>query len=170
MSIYSVNKLIAEARRIAADYRRATGKTLSGVSSEIALHDACHHLDLELEKEPVSGFDAVGHGKRDGQRVQIKARAIFDEKKGGQRIGQLKLDKEWDLLVLVLLNEDFESFEIYEADRQSIEEALNENSSSSARSKRGAMSVARFRNIGHLVWTPEEGEVEDDEVWENRGG
>ena len=39
----------------------------------------------------------------------------------------------------------------------------------SARKKRGAMTVARFKIIARLVWTPEQGELED-EIWDNRSG
>lgn len=44
--LYSVEKLISEARTLAADYRNATGKTLA-LSSEIALHDAITLLELD---------------------------------------------------------------------------------------------------------------------------
>ncbi len=164
MALYSVDKLIAEARRLAADYRRATGKSLPGVSGEIAEHDAAHALDLELCKQPQGGYDAIGRGEREGWRVQIKARAIFDGQKSGQRIGQLKLDQDWDSVVLVLMNEDFDSFEMYEAEREVIEEALAEGST---RGKRGPMSISRFKNIARLVWTLEDGLIRD-EVWDNR--
>jgi hypothetical protein len=166
LSVYAVDKLIAEARRIAADYRRATGKTLGGVSGEIAENDAARLLNLEIPKDKPGGYDAIGHGKREGMRVQIKGRAIFDEKKSGQRIGQLKLEQEWDSVMLVLMDEDFEPYEIYEADRAEIMDAMDE-AGKSKRSKRGAMSVARFKNIARLVWTTEEGEI-DDEVWDNQ--
>lgn len=153
MAVYAVDKLISEARRLAAEYRRATGKSLP-VSSEIARHDACVCLDLEPVEEEVSGYDALS---RDGRelRIQIKGRAIFDESKSGQRIGQLKLEQDWDAVVLVLMDEDFETFEIHQAERDEVLEALKE----SARNKRGAMSVARFKNIGRLVWTREEGRL-----------
>ena len=58
MSLYSVDKLISEARRIAAEYRRATGKPL-GISAEIASHDACTFLELEPHEDAI-GYDAVG--------------------------------------------------------------------------------------------------------------
>lgn len=166
MSVYSVDKLITQARRIAADYRKATGKALGGVSSEIAENDAARLLDLELCKERTAGYDAVGRGTREGRRVQIKGRAIFDERKSGQRIGQLKLDQEWDSVVLVLMDQDYEPREIYEAERGAVLDALQDTNSK--RSKRGAMSVARFKNIAQLVWTDREGVIED-EVWENHG-
>ena len=100
--------------------------------------------------------------------MQIKGRTIFDEGKSGQRVGQLKLEQDWDSVVLVLLDEGYEPFEIYEASREAILDAMEEAGTSS-RKKRGAMSVARFRNIADLVWTREDGEI-DDEIWENRPG
>ena len=165
MTLYSVDTLMAQARKLAADYRATTGKPLAGISSEIAEYDAARLLDLDLCHERVGGFDAIGRGSRAGKRVQIKGRAIFDEKKGGQRIGQLKTEQQWDSVVLVLMDEQFEPYEIYEADRDDITQVLAESSSN--RSKRGAMSVARFKIIGRLVWTREEGAI-DDEVWDNQ--
>ncbi len=167
MGLYSVDKLIAEARRIAADYRRATGKPLGGVSGEIAENDAARLLDLEVCQEKPGGYDAVGRGARDGKRVQIKGRAIFDDRKSGQRIGHLKIDQEWDSVVLVLMDEDYNPREIYEAERADVMAALEEGQNSK-RNKRGAMSVGRFKNIARLVWLADEGLIED-EVWEHHG-
>lgn len=164
--VFAVDKLISEARRLAADYRRATGKSL-GISAEIAKHDACNLLDLE-PVEGVAGYDAVGRGDRDGLKVQIKGRAIFDEAKKGQRVGQMKLEQEWDSVVLVLMDEDFEPDIIYEASRDEIMAAM-EDHTDSKRSKRGAMSVARFKNIARQVWNRDEGQI-DDEIWDNQAG
>ncbi|PKM45352.1 MAG: hypothetical protein CVV05_08300 [Gammaproteobacteria bacterium HGW-Gammaproteobacteria-1] len=166
MGLYSVDKLMAETRRLAAEYRRTTGQPLA-VSGEIAKYDASRLLDLEPCKDPQLGYDAVGRGgERAGRRVQIKGRAIFDESKGGQRIGQLKLEQEWDSVVLVLMDEEFEPSEIWEAERDVLVEAVRE-SENSARSKRGPMSVAKFKAIGRLVWAREQGLI-SDEVWQNR--
>ncbi len=165
MSLYSVDKLISQTRKLAADYRRATGQALP-LTGEIANFDAANLLDLELLQPAPGGYDAIGRsGERQGMRYQIKGRAIFDDSKGGHRIGQLKLEQEWDAVLLVLLDEDYEAFEIYEADRDTIVEAMDESGGS--RGKRGAMSVARFRNIARLAWQRGEGEIMD-EVWENR--
>ena len=165
MSLYSVNKLISEARRIAAEYRRTTGKPL-GISAEIANHDACTFLQLEPHDDAV-GYDAIGlHGSRNGDRFQIKGRAIFDEKKGGQRLGQIKTDQDWDKILLVLMDENFETTEIYEASRDDILHDLDDAVESN-RSKRGAMSVARFKRLAQLVWSRDEGLI-DDEVWDNQ--
>lgn len=165
MTLYAVDKLIAQARHLAADYRRATGKTLP-ISGEIAIHDACTLLGLEASENPATGYDAIGLGDREGRRIQIKGRAIFNEAKGGQRLGQLKLEQDWDSVLLVLMNADFETEEIYEADREAIIEAL-EDASNSTRKKRGAISVARFKRIAQLVWCQSEGEI-TGEIWDNQ--
>lgn len=166
MGVYSVDKLMAETRRLAAEYRRTTGQPLA-VSGEIAKYDATRLLDLEPCQSPQRGYDAVGRsGIHTGRRVQIKGRAIFDESKGGQRVGQLKLEQEWDSVLLVLMDEEFEPSEIWEAERDAIVEAVREAENSS-RSKRGPMSVDKFKAIGRLVWTQEEGVI-TDEIWDNR--
>ena len=164
MGIYAVDKLMKEARHLAAGYRKATGKPL-GISSEIAEHDAARLLNLELCHDPSAGIDAIGHGEREGKRIIIKGRAIFDETKSGHRIGQLKLEKEWDSVVLVIMNEDYQPVELYEAERAEIAEALEK--SQSKRANRGAMSVAKFKVIGKLVWCVEEGAV-NNEIWDNQ--
>ena len=165
MSLYSVDKLISEARRIAAEYRRTTGKPL-GISAEIARHDACTYLGLEPHEDAI-GYDAMGlTGEREGLRFQIKGRAIFDEKKGGQRLGQIKVDQNWDKILLVLMNEDFETTEIYEASREDMLDDIDEAGVSN-RKKRGVMSVARFKRLAQLVWNNDEG-LMNDEVWDNQ--
>jgi len=151
VSVYSVDKLISEARRLAADYRRATGKPLAGVSGEVAQYDAAQLLDLEICQPKVAGYDAIGRGTREGKKIQIKGRAIFDESKSGQRIGQLTIDQEWDSVMLVLMDDNLDTYEIYEASRDIILEDLNKTTSSNRR-KRGAMSVAKFKIISQLVW------------------
>lgn len=164
MSLYAFDKLISETRRLAVEYRKATGKPLA-VTGEIARHDAARLLGLELLDEEGLGYDARGTGPRDGLRIQIKGRAIFDPDKGGQRIGQIRNEQAWDLLVLVLMDEEFEPAEIYEAERSTIDECLQEGASKRAR--RGALSVARLKIIGRLVWSRERG-LEDDGYWDNR--
>lgn len=163
MTLYAADKLIAQARVLAAEYRRTMGKPLPGMSNEIAEYDAIKLLRLEPKPHGEGGYDAIDPGRR-GKKIQIKSRTIFDESKTGQRIGQLKLDKDWDSVVLVLMDEDYEPYEIYEAERDDIIEYVGKSSSS--RAKRGAMSVARFKIIGRLAWTRENGF--EPEVWDNR--
>jgi len=163
VNLYAADKLIAQARQLAAEYRRTMGKPLPGISAEIAEHDAIRLLGLEPKPEGEGGYDAIDPA-RGGKRIQIKSRTIFDESRSGQRIGQMKMDKEWDSVVLVLMDEEYEPYEMYEAERDDIEEYIAESSSSRAR--RGAMSVARFKIIGRLAWTREDGI--EPEVWDNQ--
>jgi hypothetical protein len=163
-NIYAAEKLIAQARQLAAAYRRTMGKPLPGVGAEIAEYDAVRLLGLETKRGAEGGWDAVDAAT--GRRLQIKSRAIFDEAKGGERLGQLKLNQDWDAVVLVLMDENYEPTEIYEAAREDIEAFVNEGSSNRAR--RGAMSVARFKIIGRLRWDSVNGV--GDELWDNRAG
>jgi len=163
LSVYAADKLISQARQLAAEYRRAMGKPLPGVSIEIAMHDAIRLLGLEPSDDKVGGYDAVDR-KRDNKRIQIKSRAIFGDNVAGQRLGQIKVDQPWDSVVLVLMDEDYEPFEIYEAEREELLEYVGKSSSS--RAKRGILSVARFKAISRLAWSSERGV--DSEVWDNQ--
>ena len=168
MSVYSVDKLIVEARRLAREFYRATGKPLPGVSAELALYDAIHYLGLTaVENSEARGYDAVGNGKNSNLKYQIKGRVIFDDQKSGQRVGQLRMDQNWDRVVLVLMDDGFDATDIYQAERHDIEQAMLDSQSSS-RKHRGALSVAKFKMISDLVWTREQGLMADD-VWSNSG-
>jgi hypothetical protein len=164
MGVYSVDKLMAETRRLAAEYRKMTGKALP-LSGEIAVHDAVRLLSLEAVDSDLHPYDALDPETDPSRRVIIKGRVIFDETKSGHRIGQLKADKSWDDVILVLMDDEYEPFEIHRAERGDVEAALNETSDSN-RNKRGVMSVARFKIIGRLVWTRENG-LEDEGYWDN---
>jgi len=158
MAVYDVDKLMHEARKLAADYRRATGQAL-GISNEIATHDVIRLMKLVPAEPGAGGYDAIGTGTREGKYIQIKGRTIFNDKKSGQRVGQIKMEQDWDSVMLILLNEDYEAQAIYEADRETLVEATEEGSES--RSKRGAMSVAKFKAIGTQVWSVDDASNED---------
>lgn len=165
MGLYSANELIAQARKLAADYRRTMGRPLPGISNEIAEYDAVSLLGLKAVHDESLGYDAIDprHGN---QRFQIKSRTLFDEaRSGGARIGQLKMNQDWDAVLLVLMDENYEPFEIYQASRDELEEYVGQSSSNRAR--RGALSLARFKIIGELRWTRENGL--EDGYWSNEG-
>ncbi|MFQ5661249.1 MAG: hypothetical protein ACE5GZ_12560 [Gammaproteobacteria bacterium] len=162
MGIYSVDKLVAEARRLAREYREATGKTLP-ITAEIAINDAIRLLTLTPAGRDDRGFDATMLYRGDTLRVQIKGRVIFNERKSGYRLGQLKLEQSWQATLLVLMNSEFEPDEIYLAHRDAILNVLDKS-----KSRRGAISVARFKAIGELVWSEANG-LEDDGYWTNVG-
>ena len=71
-----------------------------------------------------------------------------------------------DAVILVLMDEDYEPYEIYQALREDLAEFVD--ASGGSRAKRGAMSVARFKIIGELVWDRVSGR--QDGVWDNQAG
>lgn len=152
MPVYSVDKLMAETRKLAAEYHRTTQQALP-VSGELAKYDACRFLNLKESDKGQAGVDAYDENK---QAIQIKCRVIFDESKSGYRVGQLKLEGEWQQTVLVLMDADYQAIEIYAATRNEIEQAMSDGNNEK-RSKRGVMSVAKFKAIGKLAWTREDG-------------
>jgi hypothetical protein len=140
--------LIAKAKSIAKRYRVLTGRPL-GITGEVAEYEAVRLLNLKMANVRQAGYDAVRES--DGYKLQVKGRCILEDSKPGQRIGAIRREKEWDGVLLVLMNEDFEPLEIYEADRPAITEALTAPGSV-ARNERGALSVSKFKSIGWQVW------------------
>ncbi len=161
MSVYSIDKLMTEARRLAREYRAATGKTLP-ISAEIAVNDAISLLGLKPAENATSGHDAVMHYGEQELKVQVKGRAILNNNRGGHRLGKLKPEQDWDAIILVIMDEDYESREMYFADRETVIPA-----SAETHNKRGSISLARFKNIGRLIWTAENG-IEDEGYWSNQ--
>lgn len=154
MPLYSIDKLINETRRLAAEFKRTTG-TMLPVSSEIARYDVAHQLDLTLNEDRSCGYDAIGNNQRQGLRVLIKSRVIGDRVKPGHRLGQLNPNGNWDIIILSLMDNAFEPLEMYQLTHAELLEALS--SGSKKRSKRGAISVAKFKIISQLMWTKEHG-------------
>jgi len=102
------------------------------------------------------GYEAIGtekSGDLQGDKIQIKGRTIFSDAKNAQRIGQLKMEQNWDSVVLVLLDDDYEPFEIYEIDRATLTDNVVDKESKKA--KKGAMTIARFKKIATLAWSRE---------------
>ena len=147
MGVYQIDKLMGEARRLAEEYRLATGKTLA-ISGEIAISDAITLLGLEAAPSDAEGFDALRNVDGGWEKIQIKARTVFDDTRRPHRLGQLKLDKHWDVVLLVLMDENYEPVEIHEARRAPLEAALDE----ATPNKRGTVSVGRFKIIGRCLW------------------
>jgi len=58
-------------------------------------------------------------------------------------------------VVLVLMNELFEPYAMYEAGREPIEAALTKPGSK-ARNERGALAITKFISIGRKVWPADE--------------
>ena len=146
----AVMNLLHDAKILAQQYRTLTGKPL-GITGEVAEYEAARILDLELTAARQAGYDATE--KRDGatRRLQIKGRCLLPGCKPGQRLGSIDITKEWDSVLLVLLDENFDATEIYEAEREAVLAALTAPGSK-ARNERGALAVTKFKAIGKLRW------------------
>ena len=145
-----LDSVIEDAKQVAKRYKRLTGRPL-GITGEIAEFTGAKLLQLELAEVRQSGYDAWRVHKGKQIKIQIKGRSLPKKHNPGARIGSIKLDKEWDIIVLVLLDENLEPTEIYEADRISVTNALSAPGSK-ARNERGALGVSQFKSIGKKVW------------------
>ena len=144
-------ELLASAKSIAKEYYALTGRPL-GVTGEVAEYEAARLLGITLADVRQVGYDAT-RPRADGgvDRLQIKGRCFARGYESGQRLGGIQIAKEWDVVLMVILDPDFEAREIYEAQRPAIEAALLVPGSA-ARNERGALPVAKFRSIGKLIW------------------
>jgi len=83
---------------------------------------------------------------------QVKGRSYGRAvSESGQRIGKIDFTKKWDVVVLVLLDEDYEVKEILQAHRRDIEERLKKlvsrTDGKSTHTQKGALTVPLFRSI-----------------------
>lgn len=148
INLEEVGPLLAQAKAIALEYYRITGKPL-GITGEVGEYEAAKRLNLTLVEARTPGYDAIWKG----ERIQIKTRAIADFRRlGGQKIGSLKAKDAglWDALVLVLLDMSFEPRRIYKCPRLSIDILLGKTESNAR--KRGQLAVSEVVKSSELVW------------------
>lgn len=150
MTTEPVLAILAEAKKLAQRYRTLTGKPL-GITGEVAEYEAARILGVELTPARQAGYDATEI--RDGQvvRLQIKGRCVLEGASPGQRMGSIDIKKEFDAVLLVLLDGDFEATVIYEAPREAVVAALTKPGSKS-RNERGALGISKFKSIGAVRW------------------
>lgn len=148
IDVDALRDTINKAKEAAKQYRNITGKPL-GVTGEIGEFTVADLMSLKLTEARQPGYDAVAD---DGRRIQIKTRCILPGSNSGQRLGSIKLSHEWDSVMLILLDIDFEPLEIFEAKRVDIKRELVKPGSK-ARNERGALSINKFKSIAVLVWT-----------------
>lgn len=149
-SSHRVFELLRQAKALAKEYYRITGKPL-GITGEVAEFEAARLLGVELSIVRQTGYDAIRRTSHGSVRLQIKGRCFAADGGPGQRLGSIQLDKEWDAVLMVLLDPDFEAREIWEAYREPIAQVLTKPGSV-ARNERGAMAVNQFKRIGRLLW------------------
>ena len=149
-----VERLLKQAKNLAKEYRALTGKPL-GITGEVAEFYAAKLLGLQLASAREPGYDATMKEGNKTIRIQIKGRCVLNGSKLGQRIGRIKLENNWDRVLLVLMDECFEVMKIFQAERAAIVQAL-QAPGSKARNERGALGVNKFRSIAKLVWPVEQ--------------
>lgn len=144
-------ELLAQAKVLAQRYYKLTGKPL-GITGEVAEYEAARLLSVSLTPARQAGYDATEtvHGKL--RTLQIKGRCLPQGYTPGQRLGSIQPQKDWDAVLMVLLDSEFNATEIWEADRAVVLDALAAPGSK-ARNERGALAVAKLKSIGHLRWS-----------------
>ena len=150
MTTNAVLEILAEAKNLAKRYREVTGKPL-GITGEVAEYEAYRILGVTLTEARQPGYDATEIHGGQVRRLQIKGRCILENGKSGQRIGSIDISKEFDAVLLVLLDRNFEATAIYEAPRDAVIAALK-YPGSKARNKRGALGISKFKSISRLRW------------------
>ena len=118
-NLLQIGDILERGKAAAVDYYQLTGKPL-GITGEIGEYLAAKHLGLELADARNPGYDAADPHKR---RIQVKARAIPNDKRLSGQVGSIRLEHDWDVVVLVLMDKMFEPIAIYEAERPAIETA-----------------------------------------------
>ena len=143
-----IGAVLEQARQAAIKYYKRTGKPL-GITGEYGEYIAAERLGLNLAKARTAGYDATD---KNGRQIQIKARKVSRGRShGGQRLGSIRLDHEWDAVFLVVMDELFQIEGIYEAERPAIVAAL-EAPGSRARNERGQLSLSKFKSIRRQIW------------------
>ena len=123
-----------------------------GITGEVAEYEAARILGVTLTPARQAGYDATELVNGKSRTLQIKGRCLSSDCTPGQRLGSIQPDKEWDAVLMVLLDSTFSATEIWEADRASVLAALAVPGSK-ARNERGSLGVAKFKSIGQLRWS-----------------
>jgi hypothetical protein len=142
--------VLGEAKGLAQEYRQLTGKPL-GITGEVAEYEAARILGVELTPARQAGYDAIERTQRVSRQLQIKGRCVLQNSNPGQRLGSIRIERDWDAILMVLLDENFDAVEIYEADRPAVVSVLTAPGSR-ARNQRGTMGLNKFKLIGRLRW------------------
>ena len=109
-------------------------------------YQAAKILGLELKPPRTKGFDATDS---DGKKYEIKARCV--RQSNSQQTSKIKIDAEWDYLLLILMNPDFEPLEIHQAKFMDVKRAICEPGST-ARNKRQTLPISKVKSIGKRIW------------------
>lgn len=147
-----ISTILNSVRNLAIRYYKETGKPL-GVTGEMAEFEAATILGLQLCSARQEGYDAL-RTVGTPRRIQIKGRRLLESSKPGHTLGKIRIEKDWDSVMLVLLDESYRAIEIHEALKPAIIAAL-QKPGSRARNERGALAVSKFKSIGTCIWRRE---------------
>lgn len=141
--------ILSDAKELAARNYKLTSKPL-GITGEMGEYLAAKHLGLQLADARTAGYDAKDPS-RNNRLVQIKSRRVPNRNKlGGQKMGSIKCDSEWDTVMLVIMANDFDLESIHEAERSVIENLLCKTESKAR--KRGALAISEFLKHATQRW------------------
>lgn len=147
----ALRTLLKQTKVVAQAYQDLTGRPM-GITGEVAEYEAARLLGLKLCPARQPGYDALESLPSRVKRVQIKGRRFGANAKPGQRIGSIDVDnKNWDTVLLVLLDEGSEATGIWEAKRKAVINAL-QSGKSIARNQRHSLSVPQFIRIAQQRW------------------
>ncbi len=149
-TVEEVLELLRQAKVLAQRYRALTGKPL-GITGEVAEYEAARILGVQLTPARQAGYDAIERVDGVERRLQIKGRCILRGAKKSQQTGSIDIEKAWDAVLLVLVDENFDAYVIYEAERDAVVQAILEPGSK-GRNERWALSVSKFEGIGRERW------------------
>lgn len=125
-----------------------TGSPLA-IPGEVAEYEVARIFGLRLTEARQAGFDAIEERDAKMRHLEIKGRCLLSGCKPGQHMGSIDVAKEFDGVLLVLLDENFDATEIYEADRSAVLAALAAPGSK-ARNERGALPITKFKAISRM--------------------
>lgn len=144
-----IEDLLNRAKKLAVEYKKLTGKPL-GITGEIGEFTAAKLLGLKLTEARQAGYDAIGDNQ---EKIQIKTRCLNEIK--GYRLGKLSKNQEWDSVIFVRLNSDYEPISIHKSNRKKVIEELD-RSGSKTRNNRGLIGVRKFISMSTEIWTSKE--------------
>ena len=145
------HELLDKVKSLAIEYRDSQQRPL-GVTGEIAELEACRLLGLVRASVRQPGFDAV-HPVTDN-KYQIKGRVISGAGAKGNIPGISKINRNFDLVLLVVLDANYNVTDIYQASKLAVLDALDHLEANAGAKQRGQLSFSTFKRISEKLVLP----------------
>jgi hypothetical protein len=146
-----IENILERSKELAIEYKKLTGRPL-GITGEIGEFTAAKLLNLKLTEARQAGYDAIDDKK---EKIQIKTRCLDQIK--GYRLGKLSMNQEWDSVIFVHLNHEYEPVSIHKAYRKEVLMEL-ERPGSKTRNERGLLGIRKFLSISKEIWKTDRNE------------